>query len=265
MEDRRALLAEILAEETGVRGVLLRRVPRFETAEGLAGAEGDLLDEPVPAEIEARESGVRFLVRPRAGQKTGHYADHRENRVHVRAVAGGRRVLDAFTGTGGFAISAALGGATEVLAIDSSPAALETAGRNAERNGVTNARFEKDDVFRALRRLEADGERFGLIVLDPPRMAARKREIRGALRGYKELNLRAMRLLDEGGFLATASCTGLVADEAFERTVRDAALDARVAFTVLRRGGQAPDHPWTVAAPEGRYLKFLLGRVTALG
>lgn len=265
MEDRRAEIADALAAEAGVEGVYLRRVPAFERAEGLAGAEGNLRPTPVPETIEARERGTVFLVEPVAGQKTGHYLDHRDNRALFAPFARGRRVLDAFTGTGGFAIAAARAGAAEVIAVDSSAHALEVGERNAAANGVTEKiRFEKDDVFARLRSLEDRGERFDAVVLDPPRMASRRKDLGRALRGYKELNLRAMRILREGGILATASCTGLVTEDAFEKALRDAALDAGRDLVVLHRRGQGPDHPWSVTAPEGRYLKFLLGRAFPL-
>jgi 23S rRNA (cytosine1962-C5)-methyltransferase len=261
METRRGEIAAALAETLGVQGVLLRRVPAFERTEGLEGAEGDLLETPVPEEVEVEENGLVYLVDPRRGQKTGHYADHRENRALLGLLAKGR-ALDAFCGTGGFALAAARGGADTVVAADSSPSALERAGRNAERNGTLGrTTFVKDDVFRLLRRYEAEGERFDTVVLDPPRMASTRRELKGALRGLKELNLRALRLLAAGGVLATASCTGLVTAEAFERTVRDAALESDRRLTVIHARGAGPDHPWSVAAPESRYLHFLLARV----
>jgi 23S rRNA (cytosine1962-C5)-methyltransferase len=265
MEDRRTRIAEILAAEAGVKGVRLRRVPAFEAGEGLVGAEGDLLPTPVPEKIEVRENGVKYLVSPASGQKTGHYLDHRENRALLSRFVRDLRVLDAFTGTGGFAIAAARAGAREVTGIDSSGAALAAAGLNAEANGVEDrVRFLRDDVFAALRSFEAKGESFDVVCLDPPRMASRKRDLRRALKGYKELNLRAMRLLVPGGVLATASCTGLVDGVAFERTLRDAALDAERELKVLYRTGQGPDHPWSIVAPESRYLEFVLGEVFPL-
>lgn len=265
MEDRRDVLAAALAEIAGVKGALLRRVTAFEEGEGLAGAEGNLLPVPVPEEIAAVERGLSFLVRPAVGQKTGHYLDHRENRALFRRFAAGRSVLDLFCGAGGFSLAAAAGGAREVLGIDSSGPSLAAAADNARRNGFgDHVRFDKGDVFRVLRDLEAAERRYDAIVIDPPRMASRRKDLEKALRGYKELNLRAMRLLAPGGILATASCTGLVAEEDFERKIRDAALDAKRELTVLHRQGQAPDHPWSIAAPEGRYLKFLLGRADPL-
>jgi len=261
MERHRDAVAGALAAVPGIRGAALRPVAARETEEELLGETGPLFGEVLPERIVVRENGIRYRVDPAGGQKTGHFADHRENRAYVGGIAAGRRVLDAFTGTGGFALAAALGRAAEVTAIDSSGASLVAAKENAKANRADGVTFTREDVFRALRRLEAAGSRFDLIVLDPPRMAARRREVAGALRGYKELNLRAMRLLDDGGILATASCTGLISSLEFERTVRDAAFDAKCAFVVHHRGGQGPDHPWLLAATEGRYLKFVVGVV----
>jgi 23S rRNA (cytosine1962-C5)-methyltransferase len=249
MEDRRETIARQLLEVSGLRGVLARPA-------------GDGLGEPVPAEVEVLENGIRYLVDPRGGQKTGHFADQRENRRLFARFVRGARVLDAFTGTGGFALAAAAAGAERILAVDSSAAALERAERNAERNGVgERVEFVRGDAFRVLRRLLREGERFDAACIDPPRMASRRRELRGALRGYKELNLRGLGLVEEGGLLATSSCTGLLSEEGFLRVLRDASLDAGRRLTVLFLRGQGPDHPWSPTAPESRYLKFLLGRV----
>ncbi len=262
MERRLPDLAAALAAAFGARGVRAARPGSFARAEALQGPEGDLGPEPVPAEVDVREHGVRFVVDTVAGQKTGHFADHRDNRAAFARLAGGVRVLDAFCGTGGFALAAALAGAERVTAVDSSARALECAARNAALNGVADRiDFVREDAFKYLRRVERDGVRYGAIVLDPPRMASRRAEIRGALRGYKELNLRAMRILEAGGLLASASCTGVLPEEAFGEVLRDAALDARRGLTVFFRGGQGADHPFPAAAPEGRYLKFWMGRV----
>lgn len=266
MERRRNLIAEVLAGALGLFGVHLAPVPAFAKFEGLEGAEGDIFGTPVPEELEVRENGIRFAVNARRGQKTGHFCDHRENRALVRTLVAGRSVLDAFSGTGGFAIAAALGGADEVVAADSSAFAIERAARNAEMNGVAGRiRYETGDVFPLLRRFEREGRRFGAVVLDPPSMARGRGELRGAMRGYKELNLRAMRLLLDGGLLVTASCTGIVGEPDFEKVLRDAAFDAKRDLTILFRRGQAPDHPWPIVMPESRYLKLFVGRCAARG
>ncbi len=266
MERRLPDLAGALAAAFGARGVRAVRpgpLPKAAASEAAApeAAERDLGPEPVPAEVEVLENGIRFVVDTVAGQKTGHFADHRDNRAAFARLAAGTRVLDAFCGTGGFALAAALAGAERVTAVDSSARALDLAARNAALNGVSDRiEFRREDVFRHLRRIERDGVRFDAVVLDPPRMASRRAEVPGALRGYKELNLRALRLLGEGGLLASASCTGVVPEDVFRDVLRDAALDARRGVTVFFRGGQGPDHPVPAASPEGRYLKFFLCR-----
>ncbi|MEN8149317.1 MAG: class I SAM-dependent rRNA methyltransferase [Planctomycetota bacterium] len=263
MERRREEVAGALAALPGIRGALLRTVGRRSGEEEVEASDGPLFGEALPERILVRENGVRFRVDGAGGQKTGHFADHRENRALVMRLARGGRVLDAFTGTGGFALAAAVGGAEDVTGIDSSPSSLAAAEENvrANRLDAKRVRFVREDVFRALRRLEGEGAAFDLVVLDPPRMAASRREVKGALRGYKELNLRALRLVRDGGVLATASCTGMISEAEFTRTVRDAAFDAGRDFTIHHRTGQGPDHPWPLAAGEGRYLKMLTGVV----
>jgi 23S rRNA (cytosine1962-C5)-methyltransferase len=172
-------------------------------------------------------------------------------------------VLDAFSGTGGFGLAALVdGGALSVTAIDSSPRALERLELNAAANHVADrVTTEQADGFKALRALCDTGRKFGAVSLDPPRFATSRREVEGALRGYRELNLRAIGLVEPGGLLATSSCTSVVDEEAFLRVVRDAAADAGRRVQVLRTAGQALDHPWLTAVPEGRYLKHALLRV----
>ncbi len=263
MERRRGAFAAALLEESSARGVLLDPVPAIAQKEGIAGEGGHLAGEELPAEIEIRECGVRMVVDPRKGQKTGHFADHRENRALVGRLIRGGRVLDCFTGTGGFALAAALGGAEEVLALDSSPVAVAAAERNAALNGVAGrVSCERGDVFRMLRSFLREGRRFDAVVLDPPSMARRRSDLARAKRGYKELNLRALKLLEPGGFLFSASCTGILGREDFDLMLREAAIDAKRDLVITHEAGQAPDHPWPVHVPEARYLKFRAGRVS---
>ncbi len=261
-----APLVDALAAALRPRGIWLRGGARHAAAEGVAAGDRVLRGEEPPETVWVREHGVHFGVDLRAGAKTGHFVDQRENRVRFAAMCRGRRVLDAFSSTGGFGLAAlVLGGAERVVALDSSAPALARLRENAERNGVA-ARVEVlcEDAFLALRRLEGARERFGAVSLDPPRFAEGRTRVEGALRGFKELHLRALLLLEEGGVLATSCCSGAVPEEAFEDTLREAARTARRRVQVLHRGGQGPDHPWSVVAPEGRYLKFLLCRVGAM-
>jgi 23S rRNA (cytosine1962-C5)-methyltransferase len=235
----------------------------FATAEGFPPGGGKMAGETPPDSVDFREDGVLWKVDIRGGPKTGHFLDQRDNRAAFAALCRGRRVLDVFSGTGGFGVAAlTTGGATSALAIDASVSSLTRLAENAAANGAAGkVETKSGDAFEHMRALVAENARFDAVSLDPPRFAASKRELAGAVRGYRELNLKAMQVLVPGGILATSSCTGVLAEEDFERVVRDAAVDARRRVQVLRRGGQGPDHPWLTAVPEGRYLKHFLARV----
>jgi 23S rRNA (cytosine1962-C5)-methyltransferase len=260
---RREAVAEALLAECGARGVWERASTSFAEVEGFHPGGGRLAGEAAPATSEFREDGVVWKIDLHGGQKTGHFLDQRDNRAAFAALGRGRRVLDAFCGTGGFGLAAlVVGGAASVVGVDSSKASLERLAENAAANGVGDrVETHAADAFDKLRELVATNARFGAVSVDPPRFAASRRELAGAIRGYHELNLKAMQLLEPGGILATSSCTGVLSDEDFERVVRDAAVDARRRVQVLRRGGQGPDHPWLTAVPESRYLKHFLARV----
>ena len=211
------------------------------------------------AEIVVEEGPARFAVSLGTGQKTGLYLDQRENRLLVAALARGRRVLDAFCYTGGFACQALVAGATSALLIDSSEEALALGRRNLALNDVAGRAFIRaGNAFDALRELEARGERFGLVVLDPPPFTRRKDAVEAAARGYKEINLRGLRLLERGGVLATFSCSHHVTPALFEDICRQAAGDAGLPVRVLATLTQARDHPVLLTIPESRYLTGLL-------
>ncbi|MFG0318364.1 MAG: class I SAM-dependent rRNA methyltransferase [Planctomycetota bacterium JB042] len=207
------------------------------------------------AEVEVREGDLRFLVDVVGGQKTGFFLDQRANRAAVgRAVPRGARVLDAFTYQGGFALHAAAN-AEEVLAVDDSAAAVERTAANAARNGLENVRAERGNAFKLLRRLDEEGARFDVVVLDPPAFAKSRRDVEAARRGYHEINHRAMRLVVPGGRLVTASCSFHMSEPDFEQMLRVAARDARRDTLLLERRGQDVDHPTLLGLPESRYLK----------
>jgi len=228
------------------------RIEGFEAERGWRG-------EPGPSDLVVVEDGCRFAVVVGAGQKTGLYLDQRENRALMAAHARGRRVLDAFSYAGAFACHALRAGASSALLLDSSPDALALAQRNIELNEVADrAELQEANAFDALRGLEAGGRRFGLIVLDPPPFTRRKEAVEAAARGYKEINLRALRLLEPGAVLATFSCSHHVTAALFEAICRDAAGDAGVQVRVLATLGQSRDHPVLLAVPESRYLTGLL-------
>jgi len=205
------------------------------------------------------EDGVKLQVTLGGGHKTGLYLDQRLNHRRLAEDAGGRIVLDAFAYTAGFACHALARGAARAVCIESSAEALAGARANFALNGVDDrAELVPANVFDELRRLERDGARFGLIALDPPPFARTRTAVEAATRGYKEINLRAMRLLEPGGRLATFSCSHHVSPEAFEATCREAASDAGVTLRVVESLTQAPDHPVLLTVPETRYLKGLL-------
>ena len=259
-------LARALGEAASPRGIWLRGGARHAKAEGVGAGDRALAGPAPPETVWVRERGVGFGVDLRAGAKTGHFPDQRENRARFAALCRGRRVLDAFCGTGGFALHALVnGGAASALCVDGSVPALEGLRRNAARNAVKEkVQDVEEDGFLAMRRLSGAGERFGAISVDPPRLAEKKHDIEGALGAHRDLHLRAMEMLEDGGILAASSCSGAVGDVPFEETIRDAARLAKRRVQVLYRGGQGPDHPWSPATPEGRYLRFVLARVTPL-
>jgi 23S rRNA (cytosine1962-C5)-methyltransferase len=218
----------------------------------VSGAAGE-------AVVEIREHGLRYAVDVAHGQKTGFYLDQRDNRARMGALSRDREVLNCFCYTGGFTLSALAGGARSVLSVDSSAAVLRAAQANAERNGLAaGAHWLQGDVFRVLRELNVEQRRFDLIVLDPPKFAPTPKDTERAARGYKDINLNALRLLRPGGLLMTFSCSGGVSPELFQKIVAGAAADAPASLLLRERRWAAPDHPVLVEFPEGEYLKGLL-------
>jgi 23S rRNA (cytosine1962-C5)-methyltransferase len=226
--------------------------------EGFSPVRGWARD-PGPRSVRVNEGGVGFDVTIGVGHKTGLYLDQRENRLRVGALARDRDVLDAFSYTGGFACHALHGGARRAICIESSPDAIAGARQNLALNGVAaRAEILTTNAFDELRRLERTGTRFGVIVLDPPPFARNRSAVDAAARGYKEINLRALRMLEPGGSLLTFSCSHHVSDALFEDICRGAATDAGVRIRVADRLTQASDHPVLLNVPETRYLKGLL-------
>ena len=262
------LLVKVLAEDgQTIRGIYERNDAALRTLEGLEQGKGwfplEGLPLPESPRTEICENGVYYAVDVENGQKTGFFLDQKYNRLAVARLAKGRRVLDCFTHTGSFALNAALGGAEHVTAVDVSAAAVEMAKANAQRNGLTNRMdFIVADVFELLPRLEAEGGHpYDFIILDPPAFTKSRKTVRSAERGYKEINLRAMRLLPRGGYLATASCSHFMPNELFEKMLRSAARDAGVELRQIEERQQAPDHPILWNVPETNYLKFYLFQV----
>jgi len=254
----RPWLVEAVKELGGVEHIYLRDDPTAARLEGFE-PERRWADVPGPAEVEITEDPCRFLVPIERGQKTGFYLDQRENRARVATYARGRRLLDAFAYAGAFACHALVAGAAEAVCLDSSADAVALARRTLELNGVWGkADCREVNAFDELRRLERAGERFGLVVLDPPPFTRRKDALEAAARGYKEINLRGLRLLEPGGILATFTCSYHVSQALFEEICQAAAADAGVSVRVLAALTQARDHPVLLTVPETRYLKGLL-------
>ena len=260
------LLAEVLrADGQQIDGIYERNDEALRAKEGLPQNKGwfALPGETPPAatETEICENGVYYRVDFENGQKTGFFLDQKYNRRAVARLAAGHTVLDCFTHTGSFALNAAAGGAKRVTAADISASAIEMARRNAARNGLTNMDFLCEDTFALLPRLEAEGCPYDFIILDPPAFTKARKTAANAMRGYKEINYRAMKLLPRGGYLATASCSHFATEEMFVRMLRDAAHDARRQLRQIEVRQQAPDHPVLWGVPETAYLKFFLFQV----
>lgn len=241
------------------RGFFERSDADSRSREGLDAATGTLAGEEPPREIEISENGCRYLVDVRKGHKTGFYLDQRDNRAVVGTAARGRDVLNVFSYTGGFGVAAAKGGASSVVNVDISADAMALCRRNFNLNGAgAAAEYIEGNAFEVLRTMRDLRKSFDLVVLDPPKFAEGRGRLMGALRGYKDLNLLAMKLLRPGGLLATFSCSGLVTPDIFRKVVMEAALDAGRDMRIVRQLRQAPDHPESVFFPEGLYLKGLL-------
>jgi 23S rRNA (cytosine1962-C5)-methyltransferase len=252
------LLVELLTEEFRPRAIIERNDVRVRQHEGLEMIAGTLYG-AAPQEFEILQDGIRFLVSPLSGQKTGLFLDQRENRIAARAVAHGR-ALDCFTFAGAFALNLA-SVCDSVLGIDISAEAIKAAQRNAEINGLDNAEFREANVFDALREMEAASERFDTIVLDPPAFAKNRASIKAAARGYKEINLRAIKLLNPGGVLVTCTCSYHMSEEMFLELIGEAANDARRSLQLVEKRTQASDHPILLGVPETHYLKCVIARV----
>ena len=262
------LLAQVLREDhQQIRGIYERNDVAIRALEGMQQNKGWF---PLPGETdpgqtvtEICENGIYYSVDVENGQKTGFFLDQKYNRLAVAKLARGRRVLDCFTHTGSFALNAAMGGAEHVTAVDVSASAIEMAKANARRNGLSEKMdFLVADVFDLLPELAAKGKSpYDFIILDPPAFTKSRKTVNSAERGYKEINLRALRLLPRGGYFATASCSHFMPSELFVKMLRSAALDAGVELRQIEARQQAPDHPILWNVPETDYLKFYLFQV----
>jgi 23S rRNA (cytosine1962-C5)-methyltransferase len=253
----KATFTELLVEEFAPRSVVERNDVRVRALEGLPLRSGVLYGEE-PGALEVAQHGVRFRVAPLGGQKTGAFLDQRENHTAARSYARGR-ALDCFTFNGGFALSVA-SACESVLGLDVSPEAVAAARHNAELNGAANVEFREANVFDALHEMESAGERFETIVLDPPAFAKNRASVRAAARGYKEVNLRALKMLSPGGHLVTCTCSYHMTEPLFLEVLAEAARDARRRVQVVERRTQGRDHPVLLGVPETLYLKCVVLR-----
>ena len=253
------LLREILAEDgIVIRGVYERSDAKVRRQEGMELRKG-FIGEPFDTNVEIEENGVRYLVDVKDGQKTGFFLDQKYNRLAIQKLCPGAKVLDCFTHTGSFALNAAKGGAANVLGVDASELGVRQAEKNAALNGVSDrVKFLCADVFELLPELEKKGETFDVIILDPPAFTKSRNSVKNAVKGYREINLRAMKLVRDGGFLATCSCSHFMTYELFTKTINQAAHNVHRRLRQVEYRTQAPDHPILWAAEESYYLKFYI-------
>ena len=269
MDIRKTMLYEELVSllaESGItiRGLMERNDVNLRTLEGLTEEKGwyEAIPHPDSPITEITENGVRYSVDLENGQKTGFFLDQKYNRAAVARLAKGHTVLDCFTHTGSFALNAALGGAKHVTAVDISEDAIEMAKRNAERNGLSDRMdFIATDVFDLLPTLAEKKHDYDFVILDPPAFTKNRKTVKDAVRGYKEINYRAMKLLPRGGFLATCSCSHFMEPELFVDMLQSAARDAGVQLKLIEARRQSPDHPVILGIGETDYLKFYLFQV----
>ena len=255
-------LKEILAGEgILIRGVYERSDAKVRLQEGMERSKG-FIGEPFDTKVEIRENGVRYLVDVEDGQKTGFFLDQKNNRAAVQRLCKGKKVLDCFTHTVSFALTAGIAGARDVLGVDASRLAVDQATENAAMNGLQDrVRFQCADVFELLPQLEARGEIYDVVILDPPAFTKSRNSVKNAVKGYREINLRGMKLVRDGGYLATCSCSHFMDPELFARTIREAAAGAHRRLRQVEFRTQGPDHPILWAADQSYYLKFYIFQV----
>mgnify|MGYP001078726307 CR=1 FL=1 len=257
------LLAVLSEDGISIRGIYERSDAKVRLQEGMERFKG-FIGEPFDTKVEIMENGVRYLVDVQDGQKTGFFLDQKYNRLAIQRLCPGKKVLDCFTHTGSFALNAGIAGASSVLGVDASQLAINQAIENARLNGLSQrVQFQCSDVFELLPQLEAKGERFDVVILDPPAFTKSRNSIKNAVKGYREINLRGMKLVKDGGFLATCSCSHFMSPELFTKTIREAALGVHKRLRQVEYRTQAMDHPILWAGEEtSYYLKFYIFQVT---
>jgi 23S rRNA (cytosine1962-C5)-methyltransferase len=255
-------LKEILLEDgIKIRGVYERSDAKVREKEGMSREKGFIGDE-FDTNVEIVENGVRYIVDVRDGQKTGFFLDQKYNRLAIHTLCKDARVLDCFTHTGSFALNAGIAGAKSVTGVDASQLAIDQANENAKLNGLSDrVNFICEDVFELLPKLEAAGESYDVVILDPPAFTKSRSSVKNAVKGYREINLRGMKLVKDGGFLVTCSCSHFMDYELFTRTIHQAADNVHKRLRQVEFRQQSPDHPILWAADESYYLKFYIFQV----
>ena len=255
-------LKRVLAEDgIHIRGVYERSDAKVRLQEGMERCKG-FIGESFETRVEIVENGVKYIVDVKEGQKTGFFLDQKNNRAAIQRLCKGKKVLDCFTHTGSFALNSGIAGAESVLGVDASELAVAQAQENARLNHLEDrVKFRCADVFELLPELEAEGEKFDVVILDPPAFTKSKNSVKNAVKGYREINLRGLKLVRDGGFLATCSCSHLMEPELFAKTIREAAQGARKRLRQVEFRTQACDHPILWAADQSYYLKFYIFQV----
>ena len=255
-------LVRVLAEDgIKIRGIYERSDAKVRLQEGMERYKG-FIGEPFDTKVEIIENGVKYMVDVEDGQKTGFFLDQKNNRASIHRICKDKKVLDCFTHTGSFALNAGIAGAKEVLGVDASELAIQQATENAVLNHLEDrVRFTCADVFDLLPKLEADGESYDVVILDPPAFTKSRNSIKNAVKGYREINLRGLKLVRDGDYLVTCSCSHFMDPELFARTIREAARGAHKRLRQVEFRTQACDHPILWAADESYYLKFYIFQV----
>lgn len=253
-----AVKAVLAADGIEIRGVYERSDAKVREQEGMKRTKG-FIGEEFDTNVEIIENGVKYIVDVKDGQKTGFFLDQKNNRAAIHKLCGGAKVLDCFTHTGSFALNAAIAGAKQVTGVDASQLAVDQANKNAALNNVSDrVSFICEDVFELLPELEKQGKKYDVVILDPPAFTKSRSSVKNAVKGYREINLRGMKLVKDGGFLVTCSCSHFMTYELFTQTINQAAKNVHKRLRQVEFKTQAPDHPILWAADESYYLKFYI-------
>ena len=255
-------LKKVMAEDgITIRGVYERSDAKVRLQEGMERSKG-FIGEPFDTKVEIVENGVKYIVDVEDGQKTGFFLDQKNNRAAIHCICKGKKVLDCFTHTGSFALNAGIAGASDVFGVDASQLAVDQATENAKLNGLeSTVRFLCADVFELLPELEAKGESYDVVILDPPAFTKSRNSVKNAVKGYREINVRGLKLVRNGGYLVTCSCSHFMEPDLFAKTIREAATGAHKRLRQVEFRTQACDHPILWAADQSYYLKFYIFQV----